>query len=149
MKKILAVILAGCIMLSLAACGSSKPVQTAAETETPIVEPAEDAPAAESVAAITEASPESFKVLMEETQFYVQEGAISELDTIEMASQGKLMSCFGNNAGSVYTVLYLPPAPEQDPSLGNPDKGLSGDVPTVYDDPNVENYPANPFFSPA
>lgn len=154
MKKILAVILAGCMMLSLAACGSSKPVQTAAETETAATElaaeTAEETTAAETAAPISAAAtPESFKELMEENQFYVQQGAISELDTIEMASQGKLMSCFGNNAGSVYTVLYLPPAPEQDPSLGNPDKGLPGDVPTIYDNPNVENYPANPFFSPA
>jgi len=66
-----------------------------------------------------------------------------------MASQGKLMSCFGNNAGSVYTVLYLPPAPEQDNAKGNPDKNLPDEVKTEYDDPEVENYPANPFFSPA
>lgn len=95
------------------------------------------------------ATPDTFKVLMEESQYYVQQGTMSELDTIEMASQGKLMSCFGNNAGSVYTVLYLPVAPEQNASLGNPLKGLPGDAPTIYDDPNVENYPANPFFSPA
>lgn len=95
------------------------------------------------------AKPEAFKELMEKNEYYVQQGTLSELDTIEMASKGKLMSCFGNNAGSVYTVLYLPPAPEQDASAGNPARGLPGDVPTIYDDPKVENYPANPFFSPA
>lgn len=93
-------------------------------------------------------SPADFKTGMEE-QFYVQEGTFSEIDTIELASQGKLLSCFGNNAGSVYTVFYLPPAPEQDYSVGNPQRGWDDEQATAFDDPEVENYPSNPFFSPA
>ena len=93
-------------------------------------------------------NPADFKTGMEEN-FYVQEGSFRELDTIEMASQGKLMSCFGNNAGSVYTVFFLPPAPEQDYAIGNPQRGWADEAPTAIDDPEIENYPANPFFSPA
>lgn len=93
-------------------------------------------------------NPADFKTGMEEN-FYVQEGSFQELDTIKMASQGKLMSCFGNNAGSVYTVFFLPPAPEQDYAIGNPQRGWADEAPTAIDDPEIENYPANPFFSPA
>ena len=93
-------------------------------------------------------NPADFKTGMEEN-FYVQEGSFQELDTIEMASRGKLMSCFGNNAGSVYTVFFLPPAPEQDYAIGNPERGWADEAPTAIDDPEIENYPANPFFSPA
>ena len=46
----------------------------------------------------------------------VQEGHFEYLDTIALASQGKLISCFGNNAGSGYLVPMLPPAPNQDPA---------------------------------
>ena len=40
-----------------------------------------------------------FKEKMEKVDFYVQEGRFDELNAIELASQGKLISCFGNNAG--------------------------------------------------
>lgn len=81
--------------------------------------------------------------------YYIQEGRHAELDTIELASQGKLMSCFGNNNGSVYTVLYLPPSPNQDNSKGNPDRGWVDEVKTEIMDNDKPVYPANPFFSPA
>ncbi len=90
-----------------------------------------------------------FKANLENSDFYVQQGSFEELDTIELASKGKLLSCFGNNAGSVYTVLYLPPAPNQDFSKGNAERGWEDEKATIYDDPDVKNYPANPFFSPA
>ena len=51
--------------------------------------------------------------LLEESGFTVQEGSFYELDTVKEASEGRLMSCFGNNAGSAYTVFSLPDAPEQ------------------------------------
>lgn len=51
--------------------------------------------------------------LLEDSGFTVQEGSFYELDTVKEASEGRLMSCFGNNAGSAYTVFSLPDAPEQ------------------------------------
>ena len=90
-----------------------------------------------------------FKENMEQMDFYVQEGQFSELNTIELASQGKLISCFGNNAGSVYTVFYLPAAPDQDYAVGDPERGWDDEQATKYDNPEVENAPANPYFSPA
>lgn len=90
-----------------------------------------------------------FKENMEQTGFYVQEGRFGELDTIELASQGKLISCFGNNAGSVYTVFYLPAAPDQDYAVGDPERGWDDELAAEYDNPNVGNAPANPYFSPA
>ena len=48
----------------------------------------------------------ALKTNLENSDFYVQQGSFEEFDTIEMASKGKLLSCFGNNAGSVYTVLF-------------------------------------------
>lgn len=93
--------------------------------------------------------PKDFKENMEQNNFYVQEGRFDELNTIELASQGKLISCFGNNAGSVYTVFYLPPSPEQDYAIGNSELGWDDEQATEYDNPDIENYPANPYFSPA
>lgn len=59
------------------------------------------------------ASPDTLKIGLEKDGFTVQQGKYYELDTLEMASQGKLLSCFGNNAGSGYMVLELPEAPGQ------------------------------------
>lgn len=87
--------------------------------------------------------------LLEQDNNYVQKGKFSELDTIKLASQGKLLSCFGNNNGSVYTVFYLPPAPNQDNSKGNPARGWADEEASLYYDPEAEHYAANPFFSPA
>ena len=54
------------------------------------------------------------KTLLEASDFTVQQGQFYELDTIKAASEGKLLSCFGNNAGSAYTVFNLPDAPGQE-----------------------------------
>ena len=54
------------------------------------------------------------QTLLEDSGFTVQQGSFYELDTIKAASEGKLMSCFGNNAGSSYMVLNLPDAPDQE-----------------------------------
>ena len=86
---------------------------------------------------------------LEDDDFYVQDGVLYEFDTLKLASEGKLLTCFGNNAGSAYLILNLPPAPEQDASPGDPERGWDPELPCAYDDPNVENYPANPYFSPA
>lgn len=50
---------------------------------------------------------------LQDAGFTVSEGSFYEFDTIEMASQGKLASCFGNNAGSAYTIFNMPDAPGQ------------------------------------
>lgn len=83
-----------------------------------------------------------------ENDYYVQKGSFRDIDTLEMASQGKLTSCFGNNNGSSYQVAFLPPAPEQDAAIGIPAMNWKDEVPTIYDDPAVENAPANPYFAP-
>ncbi|MBU5480742.1 hypothetical protein [Blautia sp. MSJ-19] len=54
------------------------------------------------------------KTLLEDSGFAVQQGSFYELDTVKAASEGKLLSCFGNNAGSSYTVFDLPEASEQE-----------------------------------
>ena len=57
---------------------------------------------------------EQLKTLLEDSGFVVQQGTFYELDTIKAASEGKLLSCFGNNAGSSYMVFDLPEAPDQE-----------------------------------
>ena len=100
-------------------------------------------------AACADGEPDSMalKTLLEDT-FYVQQGVYRELDTVKEASAGRLLSCFGNNAGSAYIVFSLPAAPEQDNSLGSEKMGWPDEIATVYDDPAVENSPANPYFAP-
>ena len=94
------------------------------------------------------ANPETLKTLLEEDAFYVQQGIYRELDTVKEASAGRLLSCFGNNAGSAYIVFNLPAAPEQDTSLGSEKLGWPDETATVYDDPAIVNAPANPYFAP-
>lgn len=93
-------------------------------------------------------SPGILKENLESKDFFVQEGTYRELDTVKLASEGKLLSCFGNNAGSAYIVFHMPAAPEQDTSLGSEELGWPDETATIYDDPEVENYPANPYFAP-
>ena len=92
-------------------------------------------------------NPESLKSLLSE-EFYVQQGVYRELDTVKEASAGRLLSCFGNNAGSAYVVFSLPAAPDQDTSLGSEQLGWPDEIATEYDHPEVENAPANPYFAP-
>lgn len=70
------------------------------------------------------------------------------MDTLKLASEGKLLSCFRNNAGSSYLTFSLPAAPEQDTSLGSEEYGWPDEIAAVNDDPEVENAPANPYFAP-
>lgn len=68
--------------------------------------------------------------------FIIQEGTISYIDILKLASEGKVDSALGNNVGAPYAICLLPPAPNQDPSEGQkPPKGYNPDNPT--------NYPAN------
>ena len=94
-------------------------------------------------------SPEALRTGLENAGFYVQDGILYEFDTLKLASEGKLLTCFGNNAGSAYLILNLPPAPDQDASPGVPERGWDPEMPSAYDDPEVVNAPANPYFSPA
>ncbi|MBO4373825.1 MAG: hypothetical protein J5829_01845 [Lachnospiraceae bacterium] len=88
------------------------------------------------------------KSLMEKNDLYVQEGVFREFDTVKLASEGKLLSCFGNNAGSAYLVFDMPASPEQNTSLGSKEMGWPDEKATKYDDLKVENYPSNPYFAP-
>lgn len=97
----------------------------------------------------SDGSPDGLKKNLEDADFYVQDGILYEFDTLKLASEGKLLTCFGNNAGSAYLILNLPPAPDQDASPGDPERGWDPELPSAYDDPEVENSPANPYFSPA
>ena len=101
-----------------------------------------------SEAEITNADPQALKEALEEDAFYVQSGIYRELDTVKEASEGRLLSCFGNNAGSAYIVFNMPAAPEQDTSLGSEELGWPDETATIYDDPEVPNATANPYFAP-
>ncbi len=80
----------------------------------------------------------------------VQEGHFEYMDTIALASQGKLISCFGNNAGSGYLVPMIPPAPNQDaaPATEMGNFSWPAEEPSALYDASAENAPANPYFSP-
>ena len=80
----------------------------------------------------------------------VQEGHFEYMDTIALASRGKLISCFGNNTGSGYLVPMIPPAPNQDPAPATEMGQFSwpAEEPSALYDPSAENAPANPYFSP-
>lgn len=98
---------------------------------------------------VSNGSPEELRKQLEDADFCVQNGKLYEFDTLKLASEGKLLTCFGNNAGSTYLILNLPPAPDQNAAPGNPERGWEGELESAYDDPDVENAPENPFFSPA
>jgi len=77
-----------------------------------------------------------FVKLLEERGFIVQKGSISYIDILKLASDGKVGTCFGNNAGVPYAVYLLPPAPNQDPCPGQR-------PPKDYDPCNPGNFPPN------
>ena len=72
------------------------------------------------------------------------------MDTNALASQSKLISCFGNNAGSGYLAAMIPPAPNQDPAPATETGKYSrpAEEPSALYDASAENAPANPYFSP-
>ena len=110
-----------CIILSACSASAetnekSSSATSVEETNDTVAQTTEPATASKTIGSMDE-----FKTNMENSDYYVQKGSFAELDTVDLASKGKLLSCFGNNAGSVYTVLYLPPAPEQDNAKGNPE----------------------------
>ncbi|WP_237664876.1 hypothetical protein [Sutcliffiella horikoshii] len=73
---------------------------------------------------------------LEDSGFIVQEGQLNYVDILKLASEGLVPSCFGNNANAPYAVLTLPPAPNQDPTVGQ-------EPPIGYQSNNPANYPAN------
>ena len=101
------------------------------------------------VAASAAGSADELRAQLEDANLRVQKGMLYEFDTLTLASEGKLLTCFGNNAGSTYLILNLPPAPDQNAAEGNPERGWAGELKSEYDDPEIENAPANPYFSPA
>lgn len=68
--------------------------------------------------------------------FIVQQGKVSYVDIIKLCSEGKTDSCLGNNVGAPYAACFLPPAPNQEPSVGQL-------PPLGYRPDNPNNYPAN------
>ena len=102
-----------------------------------------------SAEAAEDRSPADLRKNLENAGFLVQNGVLYEFDTLRLASEGKVLTVFGNNAGSAYVILNLPPAPEQDAAPGDPERNWDGEMPAAYDDPEVENYPENPYFAPA
>ena len=131
-----------CLLAVLCLVLSAWPVMAAeTEKESSLIQEAQDP------SSLLDSS-EFFKEILEADDYYVQQGQYRELDTVKLASEGKLLSCFGNNAGSAYIVFNLPAAPEQDTSLGSEKMGWPDETATFYDDPKVENYPANPYFAP-
>ncbi len=98
---------------------------------------------------VSDGTPEKLRSQLESADFRVQNGRLYEFDTLRLASEGKLLTCFGNNAGSTYLILNLPPAPNQDAAPGNAERGWEGETESAFDDPDVENAPENPYFSPA
>lgn len=91
---------------------------------------------------------EDLRTLLEDAGYYVQSGTFYELDTLEEASKGTLLSCFGNNAGSTYMVLDLPTAPNQEPATGVPQLNWPDEEPSEYYDETADNASANPYFMP-
>ena len=88
---------------------------------------------------------DAFEANLEAAGCVVQRGELRLLDTLQLASEGKLISCFGNNAGSHYLVNFLPPAPNQDPAPADEEHGWPAEDPGVGSVAGAEgNYPANP-----
>ena len=133
----------------LTACSVAVERPAPERTQAPEAENKADTSDAETAVAQDPDSREDLRKQLEESDFYVQDGFLYEFDTLKLASEGKLLTCFGNNAGSAYLILNLPPAPEQDVSPGDPERGWDPELPCAYDDPEIENAPANPYFSPA
>ncbi|MDF2891631.1 MAG: hypothetical protein K0R80_1998 [Clostridia bacterium] len=79
---------------------------------------------------------ESFISTLENSGFIVQEGTISYIDILKLASEGIVNSALGNNVGTPYALCSLPPAPNQDPAEGQ-------EPPIGYNPDNPNNYPAN------
>ena len=91
---------------------------------------------------------EELKIRLRQNGFYVQRGYFRELDTIKEASAGRLLSCFGNNAGSAYSIFDLPAAPNQLTSLGRPELGWRDEIAAEINEDGAEKFPPNPYFAP-
>ncbi len=129
--------------------GAMSVLPAAAAPTAAFAEEAAPAAAPQTESFVSDGSPEELRKQLEDADFRVQKGKLYEFDTLRLASEGKLLTCFGNNAGSTYLILNLPPAPNQNAAPGNPERGWEGELESAYDDPDVENAPENPYFSPA
>lgn len=77
-----------------------------------------------------------FISILEKRGFIVQEGKLSYVDILKLASEGKVDSALGNNVGAPYAICQLPPAPNQAP--------LEGQAPPIgYNPESPNHYPAN------
>ncbi len=79
---------------------------------------------------------DDFITSLENDNIVVQDGKALYVDTLKLCSQGLIKTCYGNNAGSSYFMLQVPPAPGQAPSPGQA-------PPDGYDPNATDNYPAN------
>ena len=129
--------------------GAMSVLPAAAAPTAAFAEEAAQEAASQTESFVSDGSPEELRKQLEDADFRVQKGKLYEFDTLRLASEGKLLTCFGNNAGSTYLILNLPPAPNQNAAPGNPERGWEGELESAYDDPDVENAPENPYFSPA
>ena len=77
-----------------------------------------------------------FVLTLKKRGFTIQEGKLSYVDILKLCSEGKVDSCLANNVGAPYAVCFLPPAPGQNPSVGQ-------ESPTSNESQNANNYPAN------
>lgn len=130
----------GAALFAAAAMGGAQPGM--AESQESSAEEAPEAPDA------TFGDVDAFEANLQAAGCTVQRGELRLLDTLQLASEGMLVSCFGNNAGSHYLVNFLPPAPGQDPAPAVEERGWPAEEPPAGYDPTVDNCPANPYFSP-
>lgn len=78
----------------------------------------------------------NFISILNKRGFIVQEGYLSYVDILKLASEDKVDNCLGNNVGAPYAACFLPPAPYQAPSEGQA-------PPVGYNPDSPNNYPAN------
>ncbi len=137
------------LRLGLASMGGAAAAACASSLADAAYALAADAPADDAPAVGTFGDVGALAANLEAAGCVVQHGELRLLDTLKMASEGMLVSCFGNNAGSHYLVNFLPPAPNQDPAPAVEQRGWPAEEPSAHYTAGSEgNYPANPYFSP-
>lgn len=83
-----------------------------------------------------EGSVKDFISNLEERGFIVQEGELRYYDVLKLVSRGLIDTAFANNAGAPYASYILPPAPNQQPLIGQR-------PPKIYNPDSPDNYPPN------
>ncbi|MBQ6316389.1 MAG: hypothetical protein IJI13_02550, partial [Oscillospiraceae bacterium] len=87
--------------------GAMSVLPTAAAPTAAFAEEAAQEAASQTESFVSDGSPEELRKQLEDADFRVQKGKLYEFDTLRLASEGKLLTCFGNNAGSTYLILNL------------------------------------------